>query len=73
MDMKPDYAQLLALARSPEGQQLLTLLQRSGGKELDSLVRAASAGDYQTARTILASLLSGKEAEDLLKKMEGRL
>lgn len=73
MDKNPDYAQLLRLAQSPEGQQLWKLLQQSGGNALRQAASAASAGNMQQAKDLLSSLLQAPEAEELLKKLEERL
>lgn len=73
MEKHADYAQLLRLAQSPEGQQLLKLLQQSGGDSLKTAAAAASAGDFQQAKNLLSSLLSTPEAEKLIKQLEERL
>lgn len=73
MDKNPDYAQLIRLAQSPEGQKLFKLLQQSGGDSLKNAMSAAASGDYAQAKAILTSLLSNQEAESLLKKLEERL
>ena len=70
MQSMPDMSQLLKLARSPAGQQLLSLLQKSGGNELHSAVAQASAGNYDQARQALSALLSTPEARALLKQLE---
>lgn len=70
MQQSPDLTQLKKLAQSSAGQQLLSLLQRSGGEALQSAVAKASAGDYGEAQSILSSLLSTPEAQALLKQME---
>lgn len=66
----PDMSYLMKLARSPAGQQLLAMLQRNGGSDLQSAVSQASAGNYDQAKQTLSSLLSTPEAQDLLKKLE---
>ena len=70
MQQSPDLSQLMKLAQSPAGRQLLALLQRSGGDALQSAVAKASAGDYREAQKTLSSLLSTPEAQALLKQME---
>lgn len=71
MQRNPDMSELLRLAQSPAGQQLITLLQRSGGSELQNAIAKASAGDYEQAKTAISSLLSSPEAQALLKQLEG--
>lgn len=66
-----DMSQLLRLAQTPAGQQLITLLQRSGRDQLQSAIAKASAGNYEDAKKTMASLLSTPEAKALLKQLEG--
>lgn len=70
MQQSPDFAQLLKLAQSPAGQQLLAMLQRSGDEDLQNAVAKASSGDYREAKRTLSALLSTPEAQALLKQME---
>ena len=70
MDQNSDYSmqELLRLARSPAGQQLLALLQQQNGPQLQNVIASASAGDYQKARTGLAALLDSPEAKAILQQ-----
>ena len=52
MEQIPDMGTLLRLAQKPAGQQLLALLQRSGGEELSQAIFKAASGDYQQAKQI---------------------
>lgn len=70
MENAPDMAQLLKLARSPAGQQLLAMLQQSGGEALQTAIARASAGDYAQAQATLSSLLEDPKAQTLLKQLE---
>lgn len=70
MQQTPDLSQLKKMAQSSAGQQLVTLLQRSGGDSLQDAISKASAGDYAQAKNILTSLLSTPEAQALLKQLE---
>lgn len=70
MQQIPDMAALLKLARSPAGQQLLSLLQRSGGEPLQNALNMASSGDYAQAKQTLSALLDTPEARSLLKQLE---
>ena len=69
MQQTPDYAQLMKLAQSPAGQQLIAMLQHSGGDALQSAMNKASAGDYSQAKKLL-SLLTDPKARALLKQLE---
>lgn len=71
MQQIPDMSHLLKLAQSPAGQQLIAMLQQSGGNELQDAIKKASAGDYTQAQKTISSLLSSTEAQALLKQLEG--
>ena len=58
------------LANSDAGQQLLALLQSSGGNELQAAISQASKGSYDQAKQTLSALLASQEAQDLLKQLE---
>lgn len=70
MQQSPDLSQLKKMAQSSAGQQLISLLQRSGGNSLQKAVAKASAGDYAQAQAVLSSLLKTPEAQALLKQLE---
>ena len=61
----------LSLAKSPAGQQLLTLLQQNGGDEVRQAAAFASAGDYTQAKEILSGLLNDPEIKKLLNQLGG--
>lgn len=67
--MQYDMSEIMRLAQSPAGQQLMALLQRSGGKEMEEAVSKASAGDLESAKKSISSLLSSPEAQKLLKQL----
>ena len=73
MQSTPDIAALLKIAQSPEGQKLLAILQAGNASELDSITAAAAAGNLEEAKKKLAGLLSGSEAQKLLKQLEKQL
>ena len=70
MDQNLDLNQLMKLARSPAGQQLIRLLQQQGGKELETALQKASSGDFGQAKNALSSLLDSPESHKLLKQLE---
>jgi len=70
MDRNSDFSQLRKLAQSPAGQQLLRMLQQSGGENLQKAMAAAAKGDYTDAKQQLSSLLANPEAQRLLKQLE---
>jgi hypothetical protein len=68
--MQYDLSELMRLAQSPAGQQLIALLQQNGGARLQTAVEKAGSGDFTQAKQILSSLLSNPEAQVLLKQLE---
>lgn len=70
MQQFPDISEVIRLAQSPAGQQLITLLQQSGGSNLQDAVSKASSGDYAQAKNMLSSLLNSPDAKALLKQLE---
>ena len=58
------------LASTPEGQQLVALLQQKDKAQLQKAMEAASSGNYREAGTILQSLLSSPEARQLMTQLE---
>ncbi|MBQ3192390.1 MAG: hypothetical protein IJB59_02340 [Oscillospiraceae bacterium] len=68
--MQYDLSELMRLARSPAGQQLIALLQERGGTALQDAAQMASSGNLDGAKQILSSLLAQEDARTLLKKLE---
>lgn len=66
-----DMTELLRIVQSPAGQQLISALQQSGGKELQSAMAKAAAGDYSQAQKTISAFLSTPEAQQLLKQLGG--
>ena len=71
--MQPDMAQLIRLAQSPEGQQLIKLLQKTGPEALRSAAAQASAGNTDQAGKTLAPILQDPEVRKLLDALGGKL
>lgn len=61
----------MKLAQSPAGQQLIQLLQQTGGNDLQAAMEKAAAGDYSQAKQAITSLMNNPEAQKLLKQMGG--
>lgn len=70
---QPDLSQVLALLRSPAGQQLADYFKQQGGDTARSAAAKASAGDLDGARRTLAPLLETPEFQALLKQLGGSL
>ena len=73
MQSMPDIAALMKIAQSPAGQKLLALLQSNNAAELDRIAAAAGSGNLEAAKQTVSSLLSSKEAQELLKQLEQSL
>lgn len=71
MQQPNDLSKAYQLAQSPAGQQLLTLLQRTGGQELQKALAQASAGDISQAQKTLSALMDTPEARKLLQELGG--
>lgn len=69
----PDIAALLKIAQSPAGQKLLTMLKTNNPNELDSIASAAASGNLEEAKRKISTMLSSKEAQELLKQLENQL
>lgn len=68
--MQYDMTELMRLAQSPAGRQLMAFLQQSGGNSLEEAVTKASQGDFDQAKQALSSLLASPKAQELLKQLE---
>lgn len=60
------------LMQSPQAQQLLALLNQDGGKALQQASEAASKGDYEAVQKLLSPQLQSKEAEKLMRELNGQ-
>lgn len=69
---QPDVSQVLALLRSPAGQQLLEYLNKNGGSAARSAAAQASAGDLAGAQKTLSPLLEQPELQALLRQLGGK-
>jgi thioredoxin-like negative regulator of GroEL len=61
--------QAMRFAGTPEGQQLLRILQQNGGDALQKAMEKAAAGDMTQAKQTLSALLQNEEAQKLLKQL----
>lgn len=61
--------EVLRLAESPAGQQLLAMLQSADSTQLQQAMQQATAGEYTQAGQTLQSILSSPEAQQLLKQL----
>lgn len=63
--------EIMQLAKSPAGQQLLAMLQRADPDTLQQVAGQAAAGHYNQAASTLKTLLSSDEALALMKQLGG--
>lgn len=66
----PDMSQIMKLAQSQAGQQLIAMIQKANAGELEKAMAKANSGDYSGAKDALAKLLSNPEAQALIKQLE---
>ena len=62
---------IMVLANSPAGKQLISLLQQSDPSTIRAAVEQASAGDYMQAKKALEPLLASDEVKHLIKQLGG--
>ena len=63
--------ELLRLANSPAGQQLLAYLQENNPNGVKQAMTQAASGNQQELGKTIAQLLSSPQAQELLHKLEG--
>ena len=60
---------VMRLAQSPAGQQLIALLKKQDSPQLQNAISSAAAGDYEQARKALSSLMDSPEIQSLLQQL----
>ena len=66
-----DFSEIQRLARTPEGQKLLTMLQAADSTTLNSALSSARKGDFESAKDALSGILDSPEAQALLRSLGG--
>ena len=61
--------EILRLANSPAGKQLIAMMQQQGGNELQKAMEKAAAGDYTQAKQTIETMMSDPKAQQLLKEL----
>lgn len=69
-DVQQGMAKLLA---SPEGRELIRLLNRDGGQTLQQAAKAMEAGDEQRMKDTMTPLLSSPQVRQLMLALERSL
>ena len=64
--------EVMGLAKSPAGRQLIAMLQQKDNGQLQKAVSQAKSGDYAQASQTISDLLSSPEAQKLLKELGGK-
>lgn len=59
----------MKIASTPAGQQLMKLLRKNGGQELQEAIAKAASGDYAQAKQAISALLADPEAKKLLEQL----
>jgi hypothetical protein len=60
---------LLQIMQNPAGQQLISVLRKKGGTQLETALKKAEAGNYMDVQNILRTLLSDPDAKKLLEEL----
>ena len=63
--------EILRLANSPAGKQLIAMMQQQGGGEFQKAMASAATGDYSQARQAIEALMTDPKAQQLLKQLGG--
>lgn len=64
--------EVMRIAKSPAGQQLMALLQQKDSAALTQAAAQAKSGNYSQAGQTLSALLSSPEAQKLMKELGGK-
>ena len=64
--------EVIRLAGSPAGKQLIALLKQGSSEQLEQAVRQAKSGDFSNASQTLSGMLANPEAQKLLKELGGK-
>lgn len=67
-----DYGELLKIAKSPDGQKLLSMIQERGGDQYAQAMQQAERGDYSGAKEMISKIMSSPEAMQLIEKIRGK-
>ena len=66
-----NLSELMRIANSPAGKELLSLVQKNKDEQFDEAMHQAQSGDFSQAQEIISKILSTPEAEALMKKIRG--
>ena len=63
--------EVLRIASSPAGRQLIALLQQQGGETFQDAIKNAAGGDYTQAKRAIEAMMADPKAQQLLKELKG--
>ena len=61
--------EVLRMAASPAGQQLIAMLRKQSDSEFQAAMSSAAAGDYTQAKQAIEKLMTDPQAQKLLKQL----
>ena len=64
-----DFSEIMELARTDAGRQLIALIQKRQGQRLNSAMEQASEGDYRQLQQTVREFLKTPEAKALAEKL----
>ena len=65
------FEEIMRLAKSPAGQQLIKALKSQDPNTLKKVINSAKSGDIQQAKSNLASIMEAEDMQKILKNMGG--
>ena len=65
------FEEIMRLAKSPAGQQLIKALKSQDPNTLKKVIDSAKSGDIQQAKSNLASIMEAEDMQKILKNMGG--
>lgn len=68
---QPSMQDILRLAQTPEGQKIVSALQKRNDPDMKQAMEKALQGDYSQAKEKLSALLSDEEIQRLLGRLGG--
>lgn len=72
-DMGQDlsFSELMRIASSAEGKQLLELVRQNSDPKFSDAMRLAENGDYSQAKQMIGKFLDTPEAKSIMEKIRG--
>ena len=61
--------EVLRMAASPAGQQLIAMLRKQSDSEFQAAMSSAASGDYTQAKQAIEKLMTDPQAQKLLKQL----